>query len=213
LKEAMALTCGMIAMIDDAIGTVLEALRDGGRFDDTVVIFNSDHGDYLGDFNLLLKGALPLKSIVNVPFIWSDPAGPHACVRHALASTADLGPTIIERAGLKPYWGIQGTSLLPAIRSDVPTHDHVMIEFQDSAPRFGFAQPTFVRSLVTDTHRISLYRGETWGELYDLVADPDETCNLWDEPSQTATRARLTEQLAQAMMDIVDQSPRAVRRA
>jgi arylsulfatase A-like enzyme len=213
LKEAMALTCGMIAMIDDAVGAVLDALRDSGRFDDTVVIFNSDHGDYLGDFNLLLKGALPLKSIVNVPFIWSDPAEPHACVRHALASTADLGPTIIERAGLKPYWGIQGTSLLPAIRDDAHPHERLMIEFQDGAPRFGFAQPTFVRSLVTDTHRISLYKGETWGELYDLVNDPDETSNLWDEPSQAATRARLTEQLAQAMMDIVDQSPRAVRRA
>jgi arylsulfatase A-like enzyme len=134
-------------------------------------------------------------------------------VRHALASTADLGPTIIERAGLKPYWGIQGKSLLPAIRDNASVHDRVMIEFQDGAPRFGFAQPTFVRSLVTDTHRISLYKGEAWGELYDLVDDPDETCNLWDDPSQAATRARLTEQLAQAMMEIVDQSPRAVRRA
>jgi arylsulfatase A-like enzyme len=213
LKEAMALTCGMIAMIDDAIGAVLEALRESGRSDDTVVIFNADHGDYLGDFNLLLKGALPLKSITNVPFIWSDPAGPGACVRHALASTADLAPTIIERAGLKPYWGIQGKSLLPAIRDDARPHDEILIEFQDGAPRLGFTEPAFVRSLVTDTHRLTLYKGETWGELYDLVKDPDETFNLWDEPSQAATRARLTERLVQAMMQAVDQSPRAVRRA
>jgi len=213
LKEAMALTCGMIAMIDDAIGVVLEELRASGRFEDTVVIFNSNHGDYLGDFNLLLKGALPLKSIVNVPFIWSDPAGPRACVRHALASTADLAPTIIERAGLKPYWGIQGKSLLSAIRDDAQPHDQILIEFQDGAPRFGFVEPAFVRSLVTDTHRITLYKGETWGELYDLVKDPNETFNLWDEPSQAVTRAHLTERLAQAMMDAVDQSPRAVRRA
>jgi len=213
LQEAMALTCGMIAMIDDAIGAVLEALRASGHFDDTVVIFNSDHGDYLGDFNLLLKSALPLKSITNVPFIWSDPAGPAACVRRSLASTADLATTIIERAGLKPYWGIQGKSLLPAIRNDARTHEQILIEFQDSAPRLGFAEPAFVRSLVTDTHRLTLYKGESWGELYDLVADPDETCNLWDEPSHSAIRARLTEALVQAMMDVVDQSPRAVRRA
>ena len=81
LKEAMALTCGMIAMIDDAIGAVLEELRKSGHFDDTVVIFNSDHGDYLGDFNLLLKGALPLKSITNVPLSGAtrqDPEPPYA---------------------------------------------------------------------------------------------------------------------------------------
>ncbi len=209
----MALTCGMIAMIDDAIGAVLEELRKSGHFDDTVVIFNSDHGDYLGDFNLLLKGALPLKSITNVPFIWSDPAGPGASVRHALASTADLAPTIIERAGLKPYWGIQGKSLVPAIRDDTRPHDQILIEFQDGAPRLGFAEPAFVRSLITETHRLTLYKGETWGELYDLVKDPDETFNLWGEPSEATTRARLTERLVHAMMDAVDQSPRAVRRA
>ncbi len=213
LQEAMALTCGMIAMIDDAIGAVLRALRDSGHADDTVVIFTSDHGDYLGDFNLLLKGALPLKSITNVPFIWSDPAGPRGLVRQALASTVDLAPTIIERAGLKPYWGIQGKSLLPAIRDGAQVHDRLLVEFQDSGPRFGFAEPAIVRTLVTDTHRISLYKGEAWGELYDLVNDPNETCNLWDDPSQTVTRAHLTERLAQAMMDAVDQSPRAVRRA
>ncbi len=92
-------------------------------------------------------------------------------------------------------------------------HDQILIEFQDGAPRLGFAEPAFVRSLITDTHRLTLYKGETWGELYDLVNDPDETFNLWNEPSQAAIRARLTEQLVQAMMDAVDQSPRAVRRA
>ena len=213
LKEAMALTCGMIAMIDDAVGAIVEELRANGHFDNTVIVFNSDHGDYLGDFNLLLKGALPLHSITNVPFIWCDPVGPHACVRHELASTADLAPTIIARAGLKPYWGIQGKSLLPAIRDDVKVRDSLMIEFQDSAPRLGFAQPAFVRSLITDGYRLSVYKGEHWGELYDLHEDPDETRNLWDEPSRAVTRARLTETLVQSMMDVVDQSPRAIRRA
>ena len=213
IKEAMALTCGMIAMIDDAIGAITDALRSINRFDRTVIIFNSDHGDYLGDFNLLLKGALPLRSITNVPFIWSDPEGPRGCVRHTLASTADLAPTIIERAGLRPYWGIQGRSLLPALRDDARVHDEILFEFQDSAPRFGFTNPAFVRGLITDTHRITLYKGETWGELYDLVHDPNETQNLWDELSQAGVRATLTERLAHAMMEVVDQSPRAVRRA
>ena len=72
-QEARALTAGMIACVDDAIGRVLGALDKSGMRDDTVVIFTSDHGDHLGDHRLLLKGAEPYQSIVRVPFIWSDP--------------------------------------------------------------------------------------------------------------------------------------------
>ena len=53
LQEAMALSAGMIGMIDDAVGDIVAALRDTGRYDDTVICFTSDHGDYLGDFGLL----------------------------------------------------------------------------------------------------------------------------------------------------------------
>ena len=112
LKEAMALSCGMISMIDDSIGAIIATLKANGQYDNTVIIFNADHGDYLGDYGLLLKGALQLNSITRVPFIWSDPARRTAHVSNALASTADLAPTIIERAGLKPYWGIQGRSII-----------------------------------------------------------------------------------------------------
>ena len=83
-QEARALTCGMIACVDDAIGAVLAALDKSGKRDDTVVIFTSDHGDHLGDHRLMLKGAEQYQSIVRVPFIWSDPqaaAGPGAPMR------------------------------------------------------------------------------------------------------------------------------------
>ena len=56
-QEARALTAGMIACVDDAIGRVLAALERSGKRDDTVVIFTSDHGDHLGDHRLMLKGA------------------------------------------------------------------------------------------------------------------------------------------------------------
>src|SRR4029079_9928199 len=72
-QEARALTAGMIACSDDAIGSVLAALKRSGRLDDTVVVFTSDHGDHLGDHRLLLTGAEQYQSIVRVPFIWADP--------------------------------------------------------------------------------------------------------------------------------------------
>ena len=79
----------MMAMIDDAVGHVLAALQESGCADNTVVIFTSDHGDYLGDFNLLLKGALPMRSVTRVPFIWADPEAPGPRTSRSLASTID----------------------------------------------------------------------------------------------------------------------------
>ena len=74
LKEAKALTAGMISCVDDNIGRVIKALKANGQYDNTVICFSTDHGDYLGDYNLLLKGSLQFRSITRVPFIWSDPA-------------------------------------------------------------------------------------------------------------------------------------------
>lgn len=213
LKEAMALSCGMISMVDDAVGRVLQALEESGRAEDTVIVFNSDHGDYLGDFNLLLKGALMLRSINNVSFIWSDPQDRTGRTSHALTSTIDLAPTIIERAGLKPYFGIQGKSLLNALDGTSTLRSRLVVEHQDNMTRMGFSEPCTVRTLLTPRHRLTLYKGESWGEIYDHEADPNETHNLWDDSRHQGTRAALVEELTQCLMENVDQSPRARRRA
>ncbi len=57
-QEVIALNYGMISMIDDAVGRVLTALSDLGLKDNTLVIFTSDHGDYMGDHGVILKGGL-----------------------------------------------------------------------------------------------------------------------------------------------------------
>jgi arylsulfatase A-like enzyme len=213
IREAMALTCGMITMVDDAIGTIVEALERTGRAEDTVIIFNSDHGDYLGDYNMLLKGAVMLRAINNVPFIWSDPKDRTGRVSESLASTVDIAPTVIARAGLKPYFGIQGRSLLPAIDGSSVSRERILIEHQDNTTRLGFVAPCMARTLITESFRLTVYKGESWGELFDLRHDPNESYNLWDDPSHYRVRSLLLETLAQEMMENIDQSPRARRRA
>ncbi len=214
LREAMALTAGMMAMIDDAVGHVLAALQESGCADNTVVIFTSDHGDYLGDFNLLLKGALPMRSVTRVPFIWADPEIPGPRTSRSLASTIDIPATILERAGLQPYWGLQGQSLLDCMKHQgKEPRDALLVEYQDNSARMGFTEPARVRSLLTDRWRLTVYKKESWGELYDRRDDPGETLNLWDDPRHASTRAELTERLAQAMMEAMDESPRARRLA
>ena len=114
-REAMALSCGMIAMIDDAIGRILARLAARGLADDTIVIFTTDHGDFLGDHRLLLKGPAHFEGITHVPFIWAEPGTRPARSTDVLGGTLDIAATILDRARIQPYNGIQGDSLLPAI--------------------------------------------------------------------------------------------------
>ncbi len=213
LKEAMALSCGMITMIDDAIGDIMAALERTGKADNTIVIFTSDHGDYLGDFNLLLKGAIMLRSINNVSFIWADPRAKAGSTSHALTSTVDIAPSIIERAGLKPYFGIQGKSLVGNLDGSSQLRERLVIEHQDNMTRMGFPEPVMVRTLLVEGYRLTVYKGQSWGELYDHGKDPHETHNRWDDAAYAGIRAKLMEELTQEMMANVDQSPRARRRA
>jgi arylsulfatase A-like enzyme len=209
-QGARALTCGMISCIDDAIGGVLAALAASGHGDDTVLIFTSDHGDHLGDHRLLLKGAEQYQSILRVPFIWVDPhASSRGARSAALASTIDIPASILARAGLAPFAGMQGRSLLGAV-ADPRTEgrDAVFIQYDHQRPMEVFGGPPRVHTLVDERFRLSVFAGARWGELYDLANDPGEFDNLWDEPAHTAVKARLIERLLQAEIEHIDRVPR-----
>ena len=212
-QEARALTCGMIACIDDAIGGVLRALDQTGRRSETVVMFTSDHGDHLGDHRLMLKGAEQYQSIVRVPFIWSDPqATEYPAVVDALASTLDISATVLDRARIEPFSGIQGRSLLPALCGAI-VRDSVFIQYDHQHPSPGTDVPPRVHTVIDRRYRLSVFHGTGWGELYDLEADPGEFENLWDHPAHASTRARMAEQLLLAEIEHIDRVPLPTRRA
>lgn len=206
--EARALTCGMIAFIDDAIGQVMDALRRTGRQNDTVVAFTSDHGDHLGDHRLLLKGAEHYQALIRVPFIWSDPEGPSGAESMTIGQTIDIAPTILKRAGVSAYAGIQGIDLFSG-----QSRDAALIQYEHQKNYPGLDGPPRVHTLVDGRWRLSLPDGCSWGELYDLEADPGEFRNLWDDASATGEKSRLLEQLARAEIAAVDQVPLPTRLA
>ena len=211
LREAMALTAGMISFIDDSVGALVQALEESGQLENTVICYTSDHGDYLGDFNMLLKGALPFRGITRVPFIWSDPSDRSERATDALCSTVDLSATILERAGLSPFNGNQGVSFLEATKGGEGPREEALIEYNDGGKRLGFAEPSRVRSLVTSSWRYTVYRDQPWGELYDLRSDPHETHNLWDSSDHQGVRAELAERLVHHLIAQMDESPLADR--
>ena len=213
-QEARALTCGMIACIDDAIGGVLRALEKTGRRGDTVVMFTSDHGDHLGDHRLMLKGAEQYQSIVRVPFIWSDPQASSVPKRTgSLGSTLDISATVLDRARIEPFSGMQARSLLPALTSGGDARDSVFIQYDHQHPSPGTDVPPRVHTLIDERWRLSVFHGTGWGELYDLENDPGEFDNLWDDPSHAAMRSRMVERLLLTEIEHVDRVPLPTRRA
>ena len=216
-REACALTCGMIAMIDDAVGEILGTLDRLGLADDTVVIFTADHGDYLGDHRIMLKGPIHYQSLIRVPFLWrdtADRAAPAGANSATLSGTLDIARTVLDRARIAPYNGIQGKSLMPLIDGapDDPAAD-IVVEDDQQRTILGFDEPPRVRTLVTQGWRMTLYHGVDWGELYDLENDPSELVNLWDDPSAGDARAECMERLARQQIALVDRSPMPTNRA
>jgi arylsulfatase A-like enzyme len=214
-REAMALSCGMIAMIDDAVGRVLACLAAGGLTDDTVVIFTTDHGDFLGDHRLLLKGPAHYEGITRVPFIWAEPVARPARRTEVLSGTLDIAPTILDRARVQRYNGMQGESLLPALKGDAlgAARDSVVIEDDQQRATLGFVLPPRLRTLVTQRYRMTIAAGDPYGELYDRQSDPHEMDNLFDDPAHRDVRAELIEQLAYREMELADRSPLPTGRA
>lgn len=178
--------------------------------EDTVVLFTSDHGDFMGDHRLLLKGALHYRGLVRVPFIWNDPQTEGGGLTNSgLCGTLDIAKTILARAGLQGHNGMQGVNLLPAVHGEKTGHDSLIIEEHQRRGYMGLANNFRARSLITQDHRLTLYEGTDWSELYDLANDPDEMNNLWDNPQACDRRYALTEQLARRMMELADSSPLA----
>jgi arylsulfatase A-like enzyme len=210
VREAIALTYGMITMVDDAVGSILGWLKMLRLDQDTVVLFTSDHGDFMGDHRLLLKGALHYRGLVRVPFLWRGPnREAEGLVNSDLCGTLDIAKTILSRAGLQGHNGMQGVSLLPGVHGGRTGHDSLVIEEHQRRGYMGFANNFRARSLITQDYRFTLYEGVKWGEIYDLKNDPDEMINLWDDPQARSRRHELTEQLARRMMDLADSSPLA----
>ena len=212
-REAMALSCGMIAMIDDAVGRILGALAVHGLAEDTIVIFTTDHGDFLGDHRLMLKGPAHFDGITHVPFIWAESGTRPAAKSDVLGGTLDIASTVLDRARIQPYNGIQGTSLLPAIAGEGASRDSMVIEDDQQRAVLGYEAPPRMRTLVTRRWRMTISHGDAWGELYDLENDPHEMDNLFEDPAHRGVRGELMEKLAYREMELADRSPLPMGRA
>ena len=192
---------GMIELIDEQVGRMLEALSRTGQRDNTVVIFMSDHGEMLGDHGLTAKGCRFYEGAVRVPLIVSWPGRfRQGLVADGLAELTDLAPTSAELAGEPLEWA-NGRSLLPILTGEADParhHDHVRCEYYDALNMYlpqepGRHTPCWATMYRDERHKLVSYHGLDYGELYDLERDPLELTNLWEAPAAAALRASLTQ--------------------
>lgn len=108
-KEVMKKYYGMVSQMDHYIGKIIDYLKKNGLYDNTVIIFTSDHGDYMGNHGLWWKGLPAYEDIHKVPFIVNDPdCKTKGQESHALQSLIDIPRTILELSETKVPWGQQG---------------------------------------------------------------------------------------------------------
>lgn len=203
LQQALAATYGMISMIDDGVGKILQHLETLGVRDNTIVVFTSDHGDMMGDHSLFLKGFMHYRGTLQVPLLLDVP-GSTPGRSTSLASSIDLGPTLMDACGIAAYDGIQGMSLVPVLnQTDQSVRNSVLIEDDVSMTTASLTPiPARTRTLLMDKYRYTVNsNGEE--QLFDLADDPDELSNRKDDAN---AKTRMLEALTLAMMQADDSS-------
>ena len=166
-----------ITTVDEQLGHVLGALEEGGYLENSLIIFCSDHGEMLGDHTLPYKW-LMYDPIVHVPMMikWSNQTTKTQEI-HELVSLMDIGPTILDAAGIEIPTYLEGQSLLPYLNDgEIEHRDYVICE------------DNYLVMLRSQTHKLVYYIGQDEYEFYDLEADPNEFNNLWQDEASSDLR-------------------------
>lgn len=201
-------TMGLVKQIDDHLGRLFAHLEASGRMDDTMIVFTSDHGDYLGDHWLGEKELFHEPSI-HVPLIVYDPDGAADATRGTVdtgfVEAIDLVPTLVEAAG-QPVADhiIEGRSFLGRLRGgagDVRDHVYCELDYAYYRARLELGvDPHEARSFMIRTERWKYihYLGFR-AQLFDLENDGNELVDLGADPGHAAVRRDLHNRLFERM--------------
>ncbi len=182
MRHATAAYLANVSFMDEQVGRVLDALDELGLSDNTIVAYATDHGENLFSHQMVQKQCF-FEEAVRVPLILRIPGVTGAgTARNQFAGLLDLLPTFCDACGITPPDGLDGQSLLPAIRQDAPLRDAVFSEFYE----FGAAE----RMIRTERWKYVHSEGDLH-QLYDLEKDPRENINLIDDPAHADVCAEL----------------------
>ncbi len=186
LRGMLAAYYATVTLLDKQIGAVLDTLESMGKRDDTLIIYTSDHGDFLGNNWLFYKpGGFSYDSLVRVPMICSWPGHvPEGLASESLVSLIDLAPTFASVAGVQQPGEFDGKDLFRgAMQGDRGFRDAVFSERENSA------------MIRTRDWKLVTYSNTEEAELYNLREDPGEHENLYGCEGLEPITAHLSERL------------------
>ncbi len=197
---------GLVKQVDDHLGRLFSYLEERQLFDNTMIVFTSDHGDYLGDHWLGEKDLLHDVS-AKIPLIVVNPNptadGTRGSVCNELVEAIDLLPTFVEFAGgIINHERTEGHSLMPLLRSHRAPDDWrncavSEIDYSDRGARELLDQPPQECRAVMIRHRrwkLIHYNGFR-PQLFDLDNDPDELVDLGEDPARAGIRGKMIRRL------------------
>jgi len=192
-------TCA--AFMDRNVGIVLDALDASGRANDTLVLFTSDHGYFLGQHGRFEKHSCYDPAIRAAAVLrWPGHFAPRAA--NAFVELHDLAPTLLEACGLPVPSEMQARSLLPLLRGETDTHrDRVFLEYADNAEA-GVRTDRWKLIYCAGTRRrrdgyAAPDDPQPWVKLFDLHADPHELVNRSGRAECAAVEDELLAALAE----------------
>jgi arylsulfatase A-like enzyme len=195
MRQMCAVYYGMISFMDHWIGQTLDRLEQLGQLDNTLVLFTSDHGHFFGQHGLIAKGPFHYEDVIRVPMIASLPGRlPQGTTNTHVQSLVDFAPTLLQAAGIQTPLAMQGRPMLDTWTQG-GGRDHAIVENHHN----GAA--VHLRTLVTDRYKLTVYRGRTWGELFDLHDDPNELRNRFDDPACRDVRESMLRKLIDADLE------------
>ena len=173
-----------ISLLDDWVGRIVQTLDKRGQLDNTLFVFTSDHGDCLGDHHQVYKFSSHYDSVARVPLVMAGPGVEALGVRESLVELIDLGPTLLDLAGLEPLDDASGQSLCALLSGENEALHEVV--FSEHGPR-----------VMARTHewKLVLYPGQSYGELYDVQQDPGELYNHYDDPFYAEAQRQMVEHM------------------
>lgn len=235
LQRLRSIYHGMLRMIDDQLSRLVDELKKKGVYDNTIILFIADHGDYVGEYGLMKKGVGLDDVLARIPMQWTGPgikssANPH----EAHVSIIDIFPTICEIMGADIPIGVQGRSLWPLLQGrEYPEKEFGSVMVQD-----GFGGMYYTRNDATDYEEegtvgkkglffdelntwtqsgtMRMLRKGDWklvydmdgnGQLYNLKDDPSELDNLFENQFYESVKNEMVENLLRWEMSAQDPIP------
>ncbi len=213
-KETWRVYLGLVAMLDDCVGRILTELKAQGIYDDSLIIFTSDHGEMLGSHGLFQKMCMYEES-ARVPLYIKFPKTSMLCqagrgrIYTETVSHVDLMPTLCDylelascNAGGSGFLGMDGNSLMPLFRGERgEVRGKAFIQYDGNGSRSNFQ-----RCVVKGNYKLiaDLFKDECYYELYDVEGDRQETENLMFESKYDRIALEMWEDLAIHMEETGD---------